>query len=162
MKIGVISDTHIPIRAKAIPAAVLEALKGMDMIIHAGDLVDLSVLESLKSICPDVRAVWGNMDPMDVRKQLAEKQIISAGKFRIGLIHGNGSPSYLIDLVSRAFGNERLDVIVFGHSHFPLNEKRGQVLYFNPGSLTDTVFSPFNSYGIMELDDEIRLRIVKI
>jgi len=67
MKIGVISDTHIPNRAKEIPPKVLEMLKGMDMILHAGDLVELSILEILKSICPDVRAVWGNMDPLKTR-----------------------------------------------------------------------------------------------
>ncbi|KPK43012.1 MAG: hypothetical protein AMJ78_00120 [Omnitrophica WOR_2 bacterium SM23_29] len=162
MKIGVISDTHIPNRADEIPSKILESLKTMDIILHAGDLVDLEILRTLKSICPNVKAVFGNMDPTSVRKILPEKQIISAGKFRIGLTHGDGAPAFLIQMVTDIFKNDKVDVIVFGHSHYPVNEKRGQILYFNPGSLTDTVFASFNSYGIIEINNDIKARIVKI
>ena len=162
MKIGVISDTHIPIRAKEIPNTVLESLKNMDMIIHAGDLVELSILDSLKSVCKNVKAVWGNMDPKSVKKILPEKQIINVGKYRIGLIHGSGSPLSLIESLTEIFKKDKVDVIIFGHSHSPVNEKREEILYFNPGSLTDTIFSHFNSYGIIEINDEIKARIVKI
>lgn len=162
MKIGVISDTHIPIRASEIPKKILESLKEVDMILHAGDLAELSVLESLKSVCPNVKAVSGNMDPMDVKRVLPAKQIIPAGRFRIGLVHGNGTPSLLIKTVSDIFKNDRVDIIVFGHSHFPANEKIGGILYFNPGSITDTVFADFNSYGIIEINNEIKASIVKI
>ncbi|MFC1658325.1 metallophosphoesterase family protein [Candidatus Omnitrophota bacterium] len=162
MKIGVISDTHIPVRAKEIPQKVLEALKKMDMIIHAGDLAEFSILDVLKSACQEVKAVWGNMDPMDVKKTLPEKQIITAGKYRIGLTHGKGAPALLIDLVTEIFKEDNVDVIIFGHSHTPVNEKMGKVLYFNPGSLTDTVFAPYNSYGIIEINDELKAHIVKI
>ena len=162
MKIGVISDTHIPIRAQEIPGEVLESLKKMDMILHAGDLVELDVLNALRSICQNVKAVWGNMDPLDVRKNLPEKEIINAGKYRIGLIHGNGPPAFLVNLVNDIFKNDRVNVIVFGHSHSPINETREGILFFNPGSLTDTVFSPFNTSGIIELNNEIKANIVKI
>jgi len=162
MKIGVISDTHIPNRAREIPRTVLESLKMMDMIVHAGDLVELSVLDVLKSACPDVKAVWGNMDPLNVRKILPEKQIITIGKYRLGLIHGRGSPASLIELMAGVFKNDNVDIVIFGHSHSPINERRGRILYFNPGSLTDTVFSSSNSYGIIEINDEIKARIVKI
>ena len=162
MQIGVISDTHIPIRAKEIPSKVLKSLKEMDMILHAGDLVELNVLNALRSICQNVKAVWGNMDTRDVRKNLPEKEILNVGKYRIGLIHGNGPPASLVDLVNGIFKNENVSVIVFGHSHSPLNETREGILYFNPGSLTDTVFSPFNSYGIIEINNEIKANIVKI
>ena len=162
MKIGVISDTHIPIRAKEIPRQALEALKGMDMLIHVGDLVDLCVLDSLKSICSNVRAVYGNMDPAGVKKCLPEREIITVGRYRIGLTHGSGAPSYLINLVGEIFKNDKVDIIIFGHSHYPISEKKGGILYFNPGSLTDTVFSPFNSYGVIEINDEVKARIVKV
>jgi len=162
MKIGVISDTHIPSRAKGIPDIILESFKEMDMIIHAGDLTELKVFDTLKSICRNVKAVWGNMDPPDVRKYLPEKEIFTAGKYQIGLTHGYGSPASLIGLVSEIFKKDRVDVIIFGHSHSPINEKKGKILYFNPGSLTDKIFSPFNSYGIIEINDEIKAKIVKI
>jgi putative phosphoesterase len=162
MKIGVVSDTHISREEKAIPSQILNSLKQMDMILHCGDLVRLSVLDELKSVCGNVKAVRGNMDSRDVKECLPEKQIISVGKYKIGLTHGRGAPRELVKTVSDIFKNDEVDIIVFGHSHFPLNEKRGKILYFNPGSLCDTIFAPFNSYGIIEINDEITANIIKI
>ena len=85
MKIGVISDTHIPERASAIPPQVLEGFKGVDLILHAGDLVDLSVLEELKKIAK-VRAVVGNMDSEVVSKGLPKKEVIQANNFSVFLL----------------------------------------------------------------------------
>lgn len=162
MKIGVLSDTHIPDRAQEVPEKIIRDFRNVDMILHAGDLVDLAVVDKLKSVCAQVKAVWGNMDPREVRKRLPEKDVIQVGKYRIGLMHGYGHPANLIDLLSSTFANDGVDVIVFGHSHVPFNEKREGVLYFNPGSATDKVFSPYNSYGIMEINDEIKARIIKL
>ncbi len=162
MKIGVISDTHISDREKDIPQQVLDAFKKVDMVIHAGDLVDLKVLDKLKSVCKDVRAVWGNMDPYEVRKDLPEKQIIEAGKYRIGVAHGYGPPNKIIDLVTEIFKKDNVDIIIFGHSHAAFNEKRGNTLYLNPGSPTDKMFSPWNSYGIIEINGKIEAKIIKI
>jgi len=61
-----------------------------------------------------------------------------------------------------SFKNDRVDLVIFGHSHKAFNEKRGDILYFNPGSPTDQIFSPFNSYGIIEINDKIEARIIKI
>lgn len=162
LKIGVISDTHIPEKAKSIPPKIMEGLKGVDMIIHAGDLVDLSVIEQLKAACPNVKAVYGNMDPSDVRKALPEKEIIQAEKYRIGLMHGYGAPVNLIELLSRLFKDDGVDMIIYGHSHSPENKKIGKVLFFNPGSATDKVFAPYNSYGIIEIDGGINAKVIRI
>jgi putative phosphoesterase len=162
MRIGVIADTHIPDRAKAIPQEILKAFKGVDMIIHAGDLVDVCILEELRQACPNLKAVYGNMDPYPLRKELAQKQIIRAGKYKIGLMHGWGPPAKLIELMEQSFKDTPVDIIIFGHAHSPFNEKKGNVLYFNPGSPTDKIFAPYNSYGIIEINDKIEARIVKI
>lgn len=162
MLIGVISDTHMPNRAKQIPQKILDDFKNVDMIIHAGDLVDLSVINKLKSVCSNVKAVWGNMDPYDVRSSLPEKEIIKAGRHKIGVMHGYGAPDKLVDIMSRAFKDDNVDIIIFGHSHAPVNEKHNGILFFNPGSATDTVFSPFNSYGIIEVNDNVEARIIRI
>lgn len=162
MRIGVIADTHIPDRAKDIPGQILESFRNVDMVIHAGDLVELSVLDKLKSVCADVRAVWGNMDPYEVRKILPEKEIIKAGKYRIGLMHGYGPPSKLIELLSEIFSRDNVDMVVFGHSHSAINEKKGETLYFNPGSPTDKIFALYNSYGIIEINDKIKAKTIKI
>jgi predicted phosphodiesterase len=77
-------------------------------------------------------------------------------------MHGSGAPDRLVDFLSAIFRDESLDLIIFGHSHVPLNEKRGKTLFFNPGSPTDKVFSPYNSFGIIEINDRIEARIIKL
>lgn len=162
IRIGVISDTHIPDKAGDIPRKVLDEFKDVDMIIHAGDLVDLNVLEKLENVCSDVKAVCGNMDYAEVRKKLPEKQLLYIGGYKIGLMHGYGAPDKLIDILTHIFKDESVDLIIFGHSHVPINEKRGKILFFNPGSPTDKIFSPYNSFGIIEIDDKIEARIVRL
>lgn len=162
MKIGVISDTHIPERADQLPPEITKGLKGCDMIIHAGDITDLKVLDALKKICPDVRAVYGNMDPEDARQQLPEKLIINAAGYKIGVMHGYGHPAKLIEIMAEAFKNDNVNMVIFGHSHAPLKEKAGNILFFNPGSATDKIFAPYNSYGIIEINAKINATIVKI
>ncbi|MDD5155936.1 MAG: metallophosphoesterase [Candidatus Omnitrophica bacterium] len=162
MRIGVLSDTHIPERAKSIPQKILEDFKTVDMVLHAGDLVTPEVLEELHGVCKEVHAVWGNMDPQEVRSILPQKEIIKAGRYRIGLTHGYGNPAYLIDNLKHEFKNDNVDLIVFGHSHTPFNEKKDDAWYFNPGSATDDIFASYKSYGIIELGDKIQTRIVKI
>lgn len=162
MKIGVISDTHIPDRAKEIPQRILEEFKKVDMIIHVGDLVELNVLDKLAALCNDVKAVWGNMDPPEVKSKLPEKEILKIKNFKIGIMHGYGPPNKLIEMLTDVFKNEGVDLIIFGHSHSGVNESRGGVLFFNPGSATDKVFASYNSYGIIEINDKIEARIIKI
>ena len=82
MKIGVISDTHIPVSSKCLPTAVAKHFKGVDLIIHAGDIVNNETLESLSKIAKTI-AVCGNMDSTDLRKSLHSKEVIKAGKFKI-------------------------------------------------------------------------------
>lgn len=162
IRIGVLADTHMPDRAVNLPQKMLDDFKRVDMVMHLGDLVELSVLDKLRSVCKNVTAVWGNMDSPDVREALPEKKIIKVGKYRIGLTHGFGHPGKLIELIAQQFKNDKVDIILFGHSHLPLNETRNGVLFFNPGSPTDKIFSPFNSYGIIEVNDDINARIIEI
>jgi putative phosphoesterase len=151
MRIGVISDTHIPDRAKKIPPQILEDFKNVDLVLHAGDLVDSGALKELKTVCRDVRAVRGNMDHPEAKDALPEKLVMEIEKHRVGLAHGYGAPPKLIELVTKIFEKDKVDIIVFGHSHYPINEVRNGILYFNPGSPTDKIFSPYNSYGIIEI-----------
>ncbi len=162
MRIGVVSDTHIPERAEKIPQEILKEFKNMDMIIHAGDFVELQVLNQLRAVCPSVKAVWGNMDSQEIKQQLPEKEVFKVGKYRVGVMHGHGAPNNLIDLMLSNFKNDSVDLIVFGHSHQPLSETRDGIIFFNPGSPTDNVFSPTKSYGIIEINDKIETRIIKL
>jgi uncharacterized protein len=163
MKIGVISDTHIPERAAHIPDKILQLFSGCGMILHAGDILELPVLDELRAICPQVKAVTGNMDSPGVRAKLADKEIITAEKIRIGLIHGWGPPQKVMDVVAGAFAAENVQAIVFGHSHQALCQKKDGILFFNPGSATDTVYAPFRSVGIITVDGmKIEGEIVKL
>jgi hypothetical protein len=161
IKIGVISDTHIYF-PEDLPQQILDAFAGVDLILHAGDLVSLAVLEGLKKITPHVKAVWGNMDLADVKQTLTEKEIIQIKSFSIGLTHGRGAPSNLIQTVKEVFNNEKIDCIVYGHSHSPCNEIYQDILFFNSGSPTDKIYTPYNSYGILEISKKIEGRIIKI
>jgi len=162
MKIGVIADTHISDRTSKLPDEVLNALKDVDLIIHAGDLVDLRVLDILRQLSKEVKAVYGNMDPIQVREKLPVKQVISIGKHRVGVMHGYGNPRMLLDVLAKEFKSDNVNLIIFGHSHEPLNLKKGDCLFFNPGSPTDKVFAPYNSFGIIEINDKIEARIIRI
>ncbi len=147
-KIGVISDTHIPAAAGALPCAVAARFKGVDLILHAGDLVRLSVIDELELIAP-VKAVQGNMD-VTIGGVHPLKRIVEVEDARIGLIHGWGAPYDLHMRVRAEF--EDVDCIVFGHSHQPFKEYFNGVLMFNPGSPTDRRFAPYNSIGMLTVD----------
>ncbi|MDP6547903.1 MAG: metallophosphoesterase family protein [Candidatus Woesearchaeota archaeon] len=163
-KIVVLSDTHIPVRTAKIPEQIIEQFKDADLIIHAGDFQTIDVVNSLADYTNFI-AVCGNMDSEDVADKLPEKIILNIKngnkEFKIGVTHGSGAPEGLPERVLHFF-EEKLDCIIFGHSHKPLNEKMNNTLMFNPGSPTDTVFATINTFGILTIDDEIKGEIIKI
>ena len=161
LEIGVISDTHLA-HAKELPKALTEKLSRLDLILHAGDLVSMDVLNGLKKLGPEVKAVCGNMDTWQLKKLLPQKLIFEAGGIRIGLTHGSGAPFNLISSVKNVFKDERLGCIVFGHSHLVYNQKHQGTLFLNPGSPTDNFFAPYNSFGILQIDKQIRVKIVRL
>ncbi|HNX82099.1 MAG TPA: metallophosphoesterase family protein [Candidatus Omnitrophota bacterium] len=162
MRIGVISDTHIPDRAKEIPQKALEAFKNVDMIIHVGDLVEMSVLKQLKSVCAHVRAVAGNMDPAEIKNKLPERDVFKVLGHTIAVVHGWGAPGKIQEVIAAALKEANPEVIIFGHSHTPCNETHDGILFFNPGSPTDNLFAPYLSVGILEINDTISGTIIKV
>ncbi len=148
MILGIISDTHIPKVGQKLPTEVLNYLQNVDKIIHAGDLVSLSVLEELERVAPVV-AVCGNMDFPEVRERLPQKDVLNLGGIRVGVTHGSGAPWGIEKRVLRLFHN--VDVVIFGHTHKALVERRGGVLLLNPGSPNDTRFHPSRSLIRLEI-----------
>ncbi|EEG79040.1 metallophosphoesterase family protein [Dethiobacter alkaliphilus] len=161
MRIGVLSDTHIPARAKHLPPVLFDLFDGVDLILHAGDLVEESVLDDLTAIAP-VEAVAGNMDSFEVHERLGEKKILQLAGYNIGLIHGNigSNRSKTPQRSLEAFAGEAVDCVVFGHSHQPYNERVNGVLLFNPGSPTDRRREPRHSCGIITLGKTIEAEII--
>jgi len=149
--IYVISDTHVPKRMSRIPVEFIEEVREDDIIIHAGDFTSLQVLQELEGLAT-LHAVCGNMDCPEIKEILPSKKIFELSGFRIGLIHGFGSP---FDLVQRVKGEfrEKLDLIIFGHTHSPCNLREGSTLFFNPGSLSGNISPAGRSYGILNLEN---------
>jgi putative phosphoesterase len=127
-KIGLISDTHGLLRPEA-----LQALRGSDLIIHAGDVGDPSILEALANIAPVV-AVRGNVDTADWAESLPETAVAEAGAVNIYVLHDVKT----LDLDPKA---SKFHVVVSGHSHKPSRSERNGVLYINPGSAGPRRFS---------------------
>jgi putative phosphoesterase len=155
MRVGVLSDTHIPSKAKALPDIVIQAFKTVDHIIHAGDITSPDVLDTLKCLAP-VTAVSGNIDPPELKEILNERAIITLNGFEIGITHGHGKTGRTPDRAVKCFEEEQVDCIIFGHSHIPYCEYREHILVFNPGSPTDKRRNQFFSFGILELEDRIK------
>jgi putative phosphoesterase len=159
MKIGVLSDTHVPSIMRALPPVIFEIFKGVDLIMHAGDITELSVLEELQVIAP-VEAVAGNMDDSEAHLRLPYKKVLNLGGYTIGLIHGKFKIDVQKEMIRKEF--DAVDVIVYGHSHAPFWGKIDGVYFLNPGSPTDKRYAPYNSVAILEVNDELKADIIRI
>ncbi len=159
MLIGCVSDTHI--YQRPMPSRILDALRGVDLILHAGDILEPAVLKSLSTIAETI-AVAGNMDHGELKRSLPAKRIVEAAGRRIGLTHGSGGPEGITQRVRREFAGEQVDAIVFGHTHEPYNREEHGVYFFNPGSPTDKIFARINTVGILEVGETINGRIVLV
>ena len=148
MKIGVVSDTHIPTRASHLPEEVMRALQYVNIILHAGDFISYQVYEGLQHLAR-VEAVAGNMDYPEITRVLPSQREISIDGLTIGLIHGWGSPWDLPQRVRARFRRD-IDCIVFGHSHSSYNRREEKTLLFNPGS---PVSSSNRSYGLLTVNE---------
>ena len=148
--IGVISDTHIP-QFKRLPDDIWRHFAGVELIIHAGDLSVLSVLNELETIAPVV-AVQGNIERDEVVLKLPIKREIVVGHCRIGVIHILGDSKTHARVARQEFPDAR--VVVFGHSHIPYNQEHDGKLLFNPGSAMDRRRQPACSLGLLYIDDE--------
>ena len=148
--LGVISDTHGLLRPEA-----LQALRGSNRIIHAGDVGDPEILDKLGAIAP-VTAVRGNIDKGAWARKLPETQVVELGGVSIYVLHDLAQ----IDLKPEAAG---FRVVISGHSHIAKQETRNGVLYFNPGSAGPRRFKlPITVGKLTVTGDEIRAEIIPI
>lgn len=151
MKIGVVSDTHLRSPSAELRRIAEAHFRDVDFILHAGDLVELNVLDAF-SPCR-VEAVSGNMDSPAAKSSLPLKRIVNAGPFRIGLIHGWGGPAGIEQRVRSEFPD--IDCLVYGHTHQPANHVVAGVLFFNPGSATEKTYSAQHTVGILHIAQTI-------
>jgi putative phosphoesterase len=146
VELAIISDTHMPRSARAIPEACLARMRAADAILHAGDLVAVEVLELLESLGPPVHAVHGNVDEPALRMRLPAVRVVDADGARIVMTHDGGPAARRLDRLRARFPDA--DAVVFGHSHLPLHEERDGFHIFNPGSPTERRRAPSHTMGV--------------
>jgi len=145
LTIGVLSDTHLIAPDPWFREKARQCFADADMILHAGDLTSLSVLEIFAG--KTVHAVHGNMCGPKTRQTLPASKIIEVGRFGLALVHGAGYMPNIEDRLYDAFAP--IDCIVYGHTHRPVCHRYGPTLMMNPGSFTATA-----TYGIIKVDKQ--------
>lgn len=160
IKIGIISDTHIPDRVKVLPKEIKDAFKDVDLIIHAGDFTNLETLNELEKIAP-VFAVEGNTDRSEIKDKLPEGLILEIFNFKIGISHSSthfwllSHLDFLNKLAEKLAKKENFDIFIFGHTHLSflkeLDGNNKKILLMNSGSPTTPFLSNRNSIGLLKI-----------
>lgn len=151
MRIAVLSDTHAPRFWKATPPRVADRLRGADLILHAGDVCTAAVLDELAEYAP-VHVVLGNNDGPDVAAWGAPETLeLELAGVRVAMIHDAGPAPGRVRRLRRRFPSAQL--VVYGHSHIPLDLTEDGLRIFNPGSPTDKRRQPHGTLGLLELDE---------
>ena len=147
-----LSDTHESTLGN-LPAALSEALRQADLIVHAGDHTAMTLLEELRAL-GGVVAVAGNMDSTAIKVSLPSRQLFTFNGRSVGVTHGSGAPSGIAERVRQLFP-ENPDLIIFGHSHVPFTGEVDGSYMVNPGPGR-------RSYAVIQVDTEIRASIVRL
>ncbi|MET8159312.1 metallophosphoesterase family protein [Sphaerisporangium sp. NPDC005289] len=148
MRVVVLSDTHAPRFWKSCPPRVADHLRGADVILHAGDVCTAGVLDELAAYAP-VHAVKGNNDGPDV--DAPETLELDLDGLRVAMIHDSGAAKGRWARMRRRFPSA--DLVVFGHSHIPLDHAEEGLRIFNPGSPTDRRRQPHGTIGVLHIED---------
>ena len=152
--VGLIADTHVPARAPHIPKMVFKIFENVDFIVHAGDLVQLDVIDELEQLAP-VLAVHGNMDGPEVSGALPKLNALKIYGWKIGVMH---DPNTLFGRgkMREIAKQNGFNAFVYGHTHNASIKWEGQMLYINPGSPTNPMASFVNkpSVGLLKVTKE--------
>ncbi|GAA0639108.1 YfcE family phosphodiesterase [Sporichthya brevicatena] len=150
MRIVVLSDTHAPRFWKSCPPRVADRLRTADRILHAGDVCTAGVLDELAAYAP-VSVVLGNNDGPEVAAWGAPETLeLELAGVRVAMIHDAGPAAGRVRRMRRRF--PAADLVVYGHSHIPMDVTEDGLRIFNPGSPTDKRRQPHGTLGVLELD----------
>jgi putative phosphoesterase len=162
VRVAVLSDTHAPRFWKRCPTAVAEHLRDVNLILHAGDVCTVNVLEELSAYAP-VQVVLGNNDGPDVAEWGAPETLeLELDGLAVAMIHDSGPKTGRPLRMRRRF--PRADLVIFGHSHIPMDVTAEGVRIFNPGSPTDKRRQPYGTLGRLEITDGtlVRAEIIEL
>jgi putative phosphoesterase len=152
MKLLLISDTHLPWRGRALPEQVWREVEAADVVVHAGDWVDVAVLDELEARSKRLIGVYGNNDGPALRARLPEIARADLAGVRLAVIHETGAKEGRELRCDAQFPDT--DVLVFGHSHIPWDTTtRAGLRLLNPGSPTDRRRQPFCTYQTARVED---------
>jgi putative phosphoesterase len=147
-----IADTHVPKRARDLPAVVWDAVQNADVVVHAGDWVEPALLDHLEVRSARLIACWGNNDGDELRRRLPERADVTLGGLRFTVVHETGASGGRDARMARLYPGT--DVLVFGHSHIPWDTTAETGLrLLNPGSPTDRRRQPFCTYMTATVSD---------
>ena len=151
VQVVVLADTHAPRRWRVCPPRVAEHLRRAELILHAGDVCTAAVLAELAQYAP-VTAVLGNNDGCDVAEWGAARTAeFHLDGLSVAMVHDSGAAAGRLTRMRRRFPHA--DLVVFGHSHIPLDESAPGLRIFNPGSPTDRRRQPHGTLGVLQVDD---------
>jgi uncharacterized protein len=144
------ADTHVPKRARDLPEQLWQEVDRADVVVHAGDWVEVGLLDQLEARAHRLVAVFGNNDGPDLRARLPEVARVELGGVRLAVVHETGQATGREERYARRFPDA--DVLVFGHSHIPWDsEARTGLRLLNPGSPTDRRRQPACTYLTAEI-----------
>ncbi|GAB2647799.1 metallophosphoesterase family protein [Kribbella swartbergensis] len=145
MRLVLISDTHLPVRAKKLPEPVWDAIDEADVVIHAGDWVSVALLDELEARAARLIGCWGNNDGPELRSRLPEVARATLDGVSLAVVHETGPSKGREERCEKAYPG--VDVLVFGHSHIPWDTTTpGGLRLLNPGSPTDRRRQPYCTY----------------
>jgi putative phosphoesterase len=147
-----ITDTHVPKRARDLPTVVWDAVQNADVVVHAGDWVEPALLDHLEERSAKLIGCWGNNDGDELRRRLPERADVTLGGLRFTVVHETGASGGRDARMARLYPDT--DVLVFGHSHIPWDTTAETGLrLLNPGSPTDRRRQPFCTYMTATVSD---------
>ena len=145
MRLLLIADTHVPKRARDLPAQVWDEVANAEVVLHAGDWVEPPLLDALEARAERLVACWGNNDGAELRSRLPERADATLGGLRFTVVHETGAANGREARMATQYPDT--DVLVFGHSHIPWDTTANSGLrLLNPGSPTDRRRQPFCTY----------------
>lgn len=151
MRLVIVADTHVPRRARDLPGELWQAIEAADVVVHAGDWVEASLLDAFEARAKRLVAVWGNNDGDDLRNRLPETAYADLAGLRLAVVHETGQRTGREQRCAAKFPDS--DVLVFGHSHIPWDTTAESGLrLLNPGSPTDRRRQPVATYMTAQIE----------
>ena len=160
MRIAVVSDTHLPRFGRALPRALVDAMRRerIELTLHLGDFTSPEVPALFEAIAP-FDGVAGNNDGPELVARLGRRKVLELDGVRLGLVHGDLGPGRTTpERAARSFARDEVDAVLFGHSHIPLVQQLADGRWLvNPGSPTDKRRQPRYSWALLTIEfGEIR------